>query len=290
MLNLIQQFDKRREFLRTMPHHDAGPRLSDFLVWMESETETKAILDEIRAHVDIRSIIERCNHINPPKVSSPEEMAALGLLLMKKCYEGKDLHRLATNWGIEPSYPTTNTQDISDEAVTRYIDPTLDHIGDLLQEVTKTVTVQAAIDQHLAAVTYSLLQERCPATAERLQKTAATLGRSDQNTEWSNVGNSCRETLKTFTTELREAGAISVLGELKAADVKGIVKAAFAESGVSKRFRETLVQLVAAVWDHCQCITHRTSTSKEEAFRLFLWTSFSISEVVIALEEQDKRK
>ena len=100
MSDLLQRFDKKREFLVAMPYRDAGPRLCAFLNWMESQTEIKTILVQIGAQVDIHSITAGCGHDNPPEVATREEMAALGLSLMEKCREVKDLHHLARRWGI----------------------------------------------------------------------------------------------------------------------------------------------------------------------------------------------
>ena len=284
MPDLLEEFARRRKLLMSLQFAEAKIRLSGFLEWMESEPSIKAILDAVRGAVDTGHIIEGCDHRTPPAAGTPEEVAAVGLLLMERCREGEELFQLAHKLGISPPYSTSKLQDHSDEALRRFVEPALDYIEDELRESYEEITTDSLVDTQLSATVFSDLTQNYPLTAERLERIAGNFAVSDDDGEWFNVGNSCREAFKTFTEELRELGKIQIPDDLKAGDVKNILSRALGTMKGKGRFEETLVKLVAAAWDHSQPITHRASTTRHEALRLFIWTTLSISEIAKALE------
>lgn len=277
MTDLVDEFYQKRQVLASVRFADATTRISGFLTWMETKDRIKAIIDTVQASVDIDRIIAECGGNNPPAASTPEEITAVGLLLMEKCQEGKDLFQLLHGYGIRPY--SNSAQDYIDEAMDRFIEPALDFIEDGLRDLDEETTVESAMEYHLSSIIFSILFEFYPNTADRLQTIAKMFTSYDYDGQWFNVGNSCREVLKAFTKELSELGKIEVTEELKSGDVKGIMKHSLGKATGSGRFEDTLANLVAATWDHSQTITHRPNTTKKDAFRVFIWTALAISEI-----------
>ena len=291
MYYLIEEFQRRRQILSPLNYNEAKNRLSGFLVWMESNIEIKNILDSIRSNVDIKIILDGCDNYNPPKASTLEEVARVGIYLMEKCRDGEDLFHLAHALGIRPPYSSPEWQDFTNEAAERFIEPTIDFIEEQLQELGDVTTLDTIIDDKISILLSSALKDKYPLTVNRLQKIAAEFARPAKDNTWFNVGNSCREALKTFSEEIRKNTSIDIPEEIKAADVKNILKHILKEMNQKTRFQDTLVKLIISVWDHNQSIIHRNSTSKNDAIRAFIWTALSIFEIIKLFEDgaEDKK-
>ena len=98
----------------------------------------------------------------------------------------------------------------------------------------------------------------------------------DEDINWFNIGNSCRNVLKEFVKELIAKSEIILDKGDKKADVKGLIKKHIANKIKSGHFRDTFVDLINAVWEYVQPILHRDTTTKEEALRAFIWTTLCI--------------
>lgn len=48
--------------------------------------------------------------------------------------------------------------------------------------------------------------------------------------------------------------------------------------------------LIDSVWEYCQPILHRKTTTKEEALRAFIWTTLCINEIVTLMDSDDSIK
>lgn len=99
----------------------------------------------------------------------------------------------------------------------------------------------------------------------------------DENVDWFNIGNSCRNVLIEFVNELIKKSEIILDKDDKKADVKGLLKKLVSNKTNSKDFRTNLISLFNSVWNYVQKITHRKTTTKEEALRAFIWTTLSIN-------------
>lgn len=55
------------------------------------------------------------------------------------------------------------------------------------------------------------------------------------------------------------------------------------------RFRDTFLDVVDAVWNHAQSLTHRDAATKEDALRASLWTGLLVSEFAGPLREYTKK-
>ena len=281
MATLLDEFLRRRQLVVSVHYAEAKTRLAGLLDWMESQPQLKTILNKISTTSDAQALIEGCDYNTPPKASTPDEIASVGLLLMEQCRQGEELFQLAFGLGITPPYSTMKLQAYTDEVMQRFIEPTLDLVETKLSEIDAMPTMESLMENCISQVTHVILPDDFPFTVDRLQKLAQLLAEPEERGEWFNVGNSCREALKTFMAELQKTGRIDVPEKLKAGDVKNMIKSARTKG--TGRFEETLVKLVASVWGHAQSVTHRGTTTKQEAIRVLLWTILSIGEIARAV-------
>lgn len=284
MLRILEEFSQRQSLLGSLNFTDAETRLAGFLSWLESQPETKRIIDDLKKHILVSDLLKDCGGLNSPKASSPDEIAAVGLFLMEKCREGVELFKLCHNYGIRPAYSTFSLQAYVDEAMERFIGPTVDYIQSHLEGLAESVTVNDLINQRLTELESSRFRQRYPDTAQYLEKIQNEMAKTEEEGIWCNIGNSCREMLKTFTSEIQQISPTRIPNEMKDANVKGILTLILKNATDYGRFEETLGKLVDSVWDHTQSILHRPTTTKSEASRIFIWAALVISELVTLLD------
>jgi hypothetical protein len=128
MEDLHEEFEYRRSFLSNINYEEAENRLSGFLEYLQSNEITSSIMKELKSSVNVEEILENAGHRNPPKASTPEQFASVGLFLLEECKEGKNLIDLGDKYGIEPPYSSSSLQDHLEEIMQRYIDPAIDYI------------------------------------------------------------------------------------------------------------------------------------------------------------------
>lgn len=133
MPNIIYDFRRRRVLVENVTFSEAKTRLSGLLKWMQEQAGIKAVIDKLKGEVDAASLVKDCDPNTPPEAATPEEIAAIGILLMEKCQAGDEIFQLALTWGITPSYSTTKLQAYTDEAMHRYVEPALDFIEQHLE-------------------------------------------------------------------------------------------------------------------------------------------------------------
>ncbi|MCX5713216.1 MAG: hypothetical protein NT033_00030 [Candidatus Omnitrophica bacterium] len=126
MVDVLDDFKYRRSLLEKLNCEEAQSRLAAFLSWLEGVTDTSKILLKLREQTDAKSILECTSIIRPPKASTPEEIAAVGLELMERCKEGEDPTRMSSNYGIYLSCRSSSYNDYTiqanfDEVMRRYI-------------------------------------------------------------------------------------------------------------------------------------------------------------------------
>lgn len=149
---MLHQLVRRRQFIEECSYSDYSHRLPGLLEWLESNTVTKELLDELQAAVDAKAIIQKAHHTAPPPVSSPTDAAALGVLLSKLVGEGQDIYYLAISYGIRPGSSTPKKKDYADEIVIRYIHPLLDYFEIKLRKIlddAKAVSIPIEIETSL---------------------------------------------------------------------------------------------------------------------------------------------
>lgn len=129
MQNILAEFHHRVSFLGALHHREAHTRLGGFYDWLTTKPETSEIVDDIANQANAQSILCVADFNNPPIASTPEEITAVGLELMRLCKTGKKIGGLASDYGILPSKNQGRTsQDVVDEVFRRYIKPAIDYI------------------------------------------------------------------------------------------------------------------------------------------------------------------
>lgn len=161
-----------------------------------------------------------------------------------------------------------------------YVAPFLEYVEDELTAIASNASPGMLLDRRIAASLQKRTTNELPGIAQLLQQVATEFVRPGEDVNWQNVGNSCRESLKTAIRELVERKLVKVPDDVPLGDVKRIAEV-IASSATSDS-RETLAKLVSAVWNHAQVLTHRETTKRDDAFRLFTWTVLAIGELLDA--------
>jgi hypothetical protein len=200
--SLIDQFRERRAHLATLRSGDEKGRLLDFLTWLETQQEINPMLVELRSRIDVSKLI------NPrrfrPKASSQKEIAAVGLYMMDQTRLGSSLWETAMKIHVSPQFRSNRIQDYSDEAMTCYINPFLDHVQAGLNDFGESMTVENVAELRFGLFKEPAFQSTFPETADALKKIAGYCGQSESAGSWFHVSVSCREALGFFVRELQK--------------------------------------------------------------------------------------
>lgn len=148
----LEEFDERRSLLDNLAFDEADSRLSGFYQWLVSEESTRFIIDSLNASLDVGGLLKEASYNNPPRASTLEEVAGVGLFFMSQIHKGllKSLD-IGHLFGIQPPYDTESPQDSVNEILERYIVPAMDFIR---RELAKHRSVSAEIGQLSGAVNY----------------------------------------------------------------------------------------------------------------------------------------
>jgi len=272
MKTVFEEFRKRRSGLSNLRLADDLGRPANLLAWLESQPETKFILDDLRKTVDVAKIVSP--HGFPPRTSTDTDVCAIGLHFLDEAKNGSHLFQTAIQIGVRGRYGNSGQAAI-DEAMEAYISPLFDHIESILESAGSRITVDDAAKLRFDVLEGAGFQSAFPKTALHLKRVSDYCGQPEESGSWFHVATSCREALVAFVTELQDQGLITPAPELKQADAKGILKQLAKErSDTSDR----LIDLIQAVWAYVQSNVHRQSATKQDALRNLLWTGLLISE------------
>ena len=137
--SILKEFQRRRRLIEHLSAAEADARLTAFLHFLNSHSETKDIIQDVTSKFPVYDLIRGCSEGKPPHAGKLEEIVSVGLYLMDECSNGKHLYDVARKLGMYPSTKSrtqAKPQDYVDEAEYRYITPALDFIEDKLTEVT----------------------------------------------------------------------------------------------------------------------------------------------------------
>jgi hypothetical protein len=146
------------------------------------------------------------------------------------------------------------------EGLAAFIYPFCDYVAQELA-IDDTASVSAVIEQRLTSFLDSRLFSKVPYIGEALRRIASEFNNAEEETDWQNIGNSCRQVLKDFLPEFVEVQGVHIPADVQKANVKAIAKAILKDTERSDS-RGTLSTLISAVWDHTSSLTHRGETSK----------------------------
>jgi hypothetical protein len=279
--SLSDQFGKRISTLKNASAEDASGRLASILNWVEHEPVTRAIVAKLRKSVDEERIFPatRGNTERPP-AHTPEEIAFVGLVLMENCRDRNiNFLHVCIGVGIDPG----NFDLMLEQGFHDYIYPFLQYIADELDVAGEQSSVEGVLEMRMTDILTGDLRQLTPDASTALAKVAKEFVSPSENTRWQNVGNSCRQILKEFVVELCSARGIPFPPDVQSGNFKELGKRLI-QNGDS---RGTTAKLIDAIWDHAQTITHRPSTTKDEALRVFVWTCLSASELARCVVSQD---
>ena len=103
-------------------------KIDSYQKWLQEQEIIKSIIEKLKSEVDAEAILQNSGYRNPPKASTLEEIAAIGVQLILKCADGEDPGEFSNKYGIDPSYQTNSFQDHFDEVMNRFIDPAIDYL------------------------------------------------------------------------------------------------------------------------------------------------------------------
>jgi hypothetical protein len=270
-MNLYDQFLHRVELLRDLHFDDARNRLTGLLEWMESDKIISSIIHSIREQIDVGEILSKTFFVRPPEASTLEEVAAVGLIFMERCRNGQEFHRACRVIGIGIGEYGQKTVD---EGLERFIIPLLDLIGEKL----KALSPAAVAESRFSLLLEDRIRQCFPETADIIDSIAHDFLKYEDDGNWPNIGNSCREALIEFAQEFQNMVGINIPHSIKQGDVKGIARHILKQMDLPERVETTLSKLVDSVWDHSNALLHWKNASREDAIRIYLWTTMVISE------------
>ncbi|SRR6266496_1305114 len=274
---LINELRKWRSMLTNVTADNASPRLIAILDWLCKEVATKRIIESLVASVD-QSKVFQSNRQGRIVARTLEERAFAGYALITNCRK-HSFYRWCMQYDVRGPYRSSNINEITRAGITEYVEPFLDYVQSELVAVLSDTTSTSIIETRLSACLEEAIAAHLPTTSELMSKIASEFSRSDSDVHWQNVGNSCREALKSAIRELVEITQLTLPADVHLGNVKRIAELITSRSATSDS-RGTLSKLTGAVWDHAQTVTHRDAITKEDALRLFVWTTLAISELV----------
>jgi hypothetical protein len=137
MGKFLDEFERRRQWLDRADFQQITARITGFLDWLEQQDATKEILRSIRASVNADELMKGRGPGRPLVSSTEEEMVALGLRLMERCREGKELWELSFEYDISTS-GSSRVQDYVDDIMQQYISPTIDYVRARVEDQQRT--------------------------------------------------------------------------------------------------------------------------------------------------------
>jgi len=278
-VSVREDFVQRAAVLRNVQFGEVSGRLVGLLDWMEKQPPITEIIEKLRRTVDGRALIVQGNFNNPPPANTPEEIAAVGLVLMEAC-RNEDFADICLTRGIGPPYTTSAVQPYVDAGLQGYVLPFLMNVErELAQSKLSYMPARIAERKFDELVLGAEFQARFPITHRHLSRIATEFLRADADAAWQNIGNSCRQAMVEFCNECTALRDLKLAEETKRGDVKAITRELIRATRGNSRFATALETLIASVWDYAQPLTHRPDSTRDEALRMYLWTGLAISEV-----------
>ena len=271
--SVANEFSKRISTLKNASVEDAVGRLTAILTWLESEPVTRVALAKLRTSIDGDKIFGKTrDKIARPAAYTAEEIAFVGLTLMEQCRDhDADFLTLCMAFGIDPG----NFEVMLRQGFQDYIDPFLEYVAGEIDASADQTSIEGIIEMRMTDILTGDLRELTPAASAALAEVAKEFGTSSDGTKWQNVGNSCREILKQFVSELCSVQGIPLPMDVQSGNFKEIGRRLVKDADS----RGTVAKLIDAIWDHSQVVTHRPLTTKDEALRVFVWTCLAASEI-----------
>src|SRR5439155_22008688 len=92
-------FVQRATVLRNVQFGEVSGRLAGLLDWMEQQQPIREIIENLRRTTDGEALILQGTFHEPPPANTPDEIAAVGLVLMEAC-RNEDFANVCLSRGI----------------------------------------------------------------------------------------------------------------------------------------------------------------------------------------------
>ena len=143
MSDIVDDFSYRVSLVRNLSNDEAAERLAGLYEWLDSQPQTQEIVQRLQLEAEADQLLEKATERNPPPARTPEQIAGVGLLLLKKIHKGAEAWRLSHEFNIRPSFSTNRLQDHFDAVFERFISPALDFVERELQAHARTHVVHS---------------------------------------------------------------------------------------------------------------------------------------------------
>ena len=153
MADLIDDFAYRTSLVASLTYDEADARLSGLYQWLKSQPEICTITDRLETEIGAAELLESAGDHSPPHATSPDQIAGVGLLLLKEINGGAQAFRLSRKYGITPSFSTSHLQDYYDSVFERFLSPALEYIQ---REVATSTATNVRPTSSLASETHPL--------------------------------------------------------------------------------------------------------------------------------------
>lgn len=154
-LNVLQEFQCRFTTLLSPQFQEASFRVAGFWEWLNANPVTAEMIRRVLASSNAQQILAASSYHVPPQTESPDDILAVGLLLMQECASGEDIYKMHYSHGIRPDFPSTNLQDTTDAVMAKFIIPALAHIEEQL-------VAYVAPSQEVTVPEPEVIQQRIP--------------------------------------------------------------------------------------------------------------------------------
>ena len=277
MKTLADEFEQRRRFAGNIRYDDTT-RLTGLFEWMLGQPRIADIIRTVEEQAPFQEILSRSSSREPPRASTPEEVASVGFHFIRQARGGASMVDQMFGLGIVPPFFNNRAEEVLEEGMERYVIPALDYVASAIERPARGAEADAIIESRLRSVLSPGFRRTCPETADLLRHAGGMFALTDSDNNWSGVTNSCRQALIVVIRELTNANRLPATAK-KAGNVKGAISEIVGLSGKPGRLDNAYSRLVSAVWDYVQPLTHRPSTSRAEAERAYIWTVLSIGEL-----------
>jgi hypothetical protein len=265
-MNLHEDFLRRVALLNGANYQDLTRRVPAIVDWLERQPQTHDILTDLRTH-----------QVGASEAGTLEQVAAVGLHVAEKS-------RMKPLWMAAQEATITGHEIefglMAEQAMTRFIRPFLSYVGEQLERAAINF-VPASIAEHRVAdfIASPAFDKLFPDTRKRFENISGEFLRPDNQVEWQNIANSCRQALIDFVVELKAVLPTTIPDHVKSADVKEISRCIIRDLYAPGRYRDTLEALIQAIWNHVQPAVHRPATTQAEALRIYMWAALGVDEI-----------
>lgn len=134
----LEELHCRLTTLLAPQFQESSFRVAGVWEWLTGIQTLKTIIDETIAGSRADKILTEANYNSPPQTESPEEIIAVGLLLMQECASGGEIYKMEHKYGIRSNFSSTRIQDTCDAVMNKFIMPAIYFVAKQLEDSSDT--------------------------------------------------------------------------------------------------------------------------------------------------------